>query len=341
VAGNSQKIGAPPTFSTVGKIIQATSVTTCCTGARAAIANASAHVQGVPTSTSTVFLPNGPAASAAMLAIPAYVNVASTLVNVPPPASIDKAICNMQVLLPPVLKPEQSAAAMHKAWQIFGPTPPLQCPLNLIWTPEPYPLDMDFFALNLEWGWDDETPAPHMSLVDCLLAKSAATLLSGAAAPSPLSPAVILSLDTEPLHSAAIFKHVKNAARGHGLVPTQPCSANGTLVLTTAGTLKGKGKSAVKWLHLTINNSDDSVKIMLSNTLKSYACPVKRAQTEKTQIANSIITLTNHIMLEDAKYNGHAKAAAACQTEILQEVVTLLTVVGKGILNILKMLANK
>jgi hypothetical protein len=83
------------------------------------------------------------------------------------------------------------------------------------------------------------------------------------------------------------------------------------------------------------------MKIMPSNTSKPYARPVKRAWTEKIWIANLIITLTNHIMSEDTEYNKHAKAAAACQREILWEVVTPLTVVSKGILDTLQMLANK
>jgi hypothetical protein len=140
---------------------------------------------------------------------------------------------------------------------------------------------------------------------------------------------------------AALFEHVKNAARGLGLAPVQPHSTKGQFVSTKGSTSKGKGKAAIKQPLAAVDNSNNSVKVVPSDAVTSLTQPAKWACGGKAQITDLIISLTNHIITKDAKYKECAEALFAHHWELMQEMVSPLAVVGAGMLDVLKELAQK
>jgi hypothetical protein len=302
-------------------------------------------MQEGPTHPAGLSLSSGSHLANNSIAVPPYITTTSRTVTVLPPASVNEAVHDFAALLPKfLLEPEQIPTAMHKTWQTFGPSLLPQPTLDLVCKPAPFPLDTNFFKSNSKWDHDTATPAP--SLISWLLAKSAAehahaSVLSSSAVHAPTSINQASSLDKELTPGTALFECVKNAAHGLALALAQLRSANGKSVLAKASTLKGKGKAPVKQPHSAVNNSDKSVELVPSNAVKTLAPPAKRACSSKAQIADSITSLTRHIILEDAKYNKHAEATFAHHWELMQEMVSPLAAVDSGMLKVMKDLAKK
>jgi hypothetical protein len=249
---------------------------------------------------------------------------------VPPPISIDQAVEDLIATLPRELEPEEIPGAMREARQLFEGTPTPEPRTDLIRAPAPFPLDTDFFSSDSEWERGAATP--HPSLITRLLEEASAT--APAATPSPsLSPAG----SATPAPGVALFEQAKAAARTLGFVPQRARAASGKFVAAKAKSSKGKRKRS----DLDVNDTDSSVEILPSDTAESSTRPAKRARSGKLQIADTITTLTNHVVAEDAKYDEHAELAFKRQEQLIRTTITPLADIGARMLAAIERMADK